>query len=427
MGPGEAPRGRSAEAACAHLSARQIGMTDIQAMIVEEPSQPRPKAATAVVSTGSRKAHVVFLVSHSSAGGAQEIWANLAESFLDRGFKVELCALYPYRAEVRETSPDLAWRYILPARPQSALQAMRLLPAFVRYLRRERPDFVLSAMPAANVLGPLLGKVAGVRTRFITSHHSPAQTHNRLLDLADGVTGALRNVQTIVSVSKAVGDSLGHKPAAYRAKRQTIHNALPPRIERHIEALAASRPARTGTAPRLVATGRLARQKNYPVLLKAMAQLRGVSLDIVGSGPDEAALKALAKELRIDDKVVFHGQTSRERALEILAAGDVFVQPSLFEGHSLGLIEAAKFGLPLVVSNVPVQIEGVTARSGELCGITVDPHDDVALADAIRALLDEDGQLSAWATRARVLAQEATFERMVAAYEALVDAGASNR
>ncbi len=403
-------------------------MTDSQPMSRNDtqPGLPTLRSGAVANAAGNARTSVVFLVSHSSAGGAQEIWANLAESFLARGFRVTLSALYPYRAEIRETAEELPWRYILPRRPTSPLGAVRLVAAFIRFLRRERPDVVLSAMPAANVLGPIFGRLAGVSTRFITSHHSPAQTHHRLLDLADGVTGSFGNVQAVVSVSRAVGDSLAHKPRTYLAKRRTIHNALPPRIERQIETLAHMRSGRIADPPRLVATGRLARQKNYPVLLKAAARLPGVAIDIVGSGPDEAMLKEMALELGVANRVVFHGQTRRERALEILAAGDVFVQPSLFEGHSLGLIEAAKLGLPLVVSNVPVQLEGITSQAGERCGIAVDVHDDEALATAIEGVLEE-GAHRLWADRSKTLALEATFERMVLSYEALVGAGAATQ
>lgn len=377
------------------------------------PDAPRPAAST-------KRPSLAFLVSHSSAGGAQEIWANLAEAFLDRGYPVQLCALYPYRAEIRETAEALPWRYMLPYRPGSPLGLIRLLVGLARYLRRERPDFVFSAMPAANVLGPLVGKLVGAPTRFVTSHHSPAQTHSRLIDFADGLTGSFANVQAVVSVSQAVGDSLAHKPAAYRAKRSTIHNALPPRIESRIEVLAQARMSGRKSGRRLVATGRLARQKNYPMLLKAAVLLDDVMIDIVGSGPDEAELKAMAVSLGVSERVLFHGQCSRERALNILAEGDVFVQPSLFEGHSLGLIEAAKLGLPLVVSNVPVQLEGITSHDGRRCGLAVDPHDHEGFAAAVRSLLDDETERGLWAGRARALAASATFDRMVAAYEALM-------
>jgi glycosyltransferase involved in cell wall biosynthesis len=142
---------------------------------------------------------------------------------------------------------------------------------------------------------------------------------------------------------------------------------------------------------------------------------------IVGTGPEEDMLKTLAAELGVTDRINFVGHRTRKEALEILSSADVFVQPSWFEGHSLGLIEAAKLQLPLVVSSVPVQIEGITAEDGTQCGIAVDPSDDKALAREILRLLDDTSYFSTWTDRARHLANAITYENMILAYEELVN------
>lgn len=363
--------------------------------------------------------HLVFLVSHSSAGGAQEIWANLAEGFAARGHRVQLMALYPLRATVRTTAEGLGWRYVLPRRPRGPVGAVRLIAALARIIRRERPDVVFTAMPAANVAAALAARLAGVPTRVVTSHHSPLDTHNGLLDVADGVTGSLSSVRSVVSVSEAVAASMGAKPLRYRAKGRTIANALPPRIERLLAELAERRHPRAAHGRTVVATGRLAAQKNYPLLIRAAALMPDVLVRIVGNGPDEEALRRLAAEQGVADRVEFLGHRPREEALAVLAAGDVFVQASLFEGHSLGLIEAAKLGLPLVVSNVPVQLEGITAADGERCGLTVGVDDPAGLAAHVAALLDDPTTYALWAGRARKLGAEATYQAMMDAYEEL--------
>lgn len=365
--------------------------------------------------------HIVFLTSHSSAGGAQEIWSNIAGAFAARNFRVSLCALYPYRSDIRITPPSLEWRYIAANRPGSPLAELRLLLALIRFFREERPDYAFSAMPAANVLGPLAAWLSGSRTRCFISHHTPVDTYNQKLNFVDGLVGCLANVAAIISVSNSVAGSLDAKPSIYKRKRVTIHNALPPDVETRLAALAQTR--KPGSPRRrVIATGRLAEQKNYPVLIRAARHMPNAEIFIVGSGPDEEKLKALAAELGVSEQIRFLGQRTREETLTLLASGDVFVQPSLFEGHSLGLIEAAKLGLPLVVSDVPVQIEGITAANGTLCGIAVGLHDDEGLAAAIRRLLEDDAHYQIWTAQAAELAAAASFETMIGAYEALVSA-----
>lgn len=378
-----------------------------------------PAGNVTPVVRAERKAKIAFLVSHSSAGGVQEICANLAEGFLERGYASRLHALYPLRADIRATSPELPWNYIVPKRPSHPLALMALLAALIRFFRTEVPDILLTAMPAANVLAPIAARIAGARTRIFISHHSPVETHNPLLNWLDGLSGSLPNVAGIISVSNTVAQSLERKPDAYRRKRKTILNALPPRIETLIDRLKAERAPLPAGQRRVMATGRLASQKNYPVLIRAARHMPGVEIEIAGTGPDEAALKELAQELGVAERIRFLGHLPRETALARLSGANVFVQPSLFEGHSLALIEAARLELPLVVSDVPVQIEGVTAPDGDTCAQIVPVHDDRKLANALLAVLDPSAARDDWVRRARHLGDSARFSAMLDSYEAL--------
>ncbi len=362
------------------------------------------------------KPSAIFLVTHSSPGGVQELWADLAEGFRARGIDARLIALYPHGQAGHAARSALPWEYVVPQKPKSIRGIFGLIRSLVRLIGSQPPRTMFTAMPAANVLAPVAAKLAGTSTHVVISHHSQVSTYNRLLNLADHWTGSLRSVRSVVSVSRTVSDSLGDKPPGYQRKRLTIHNALPPRIERHLEALAAAENRSEARKRKVVAIGRLSPQKNYPVLLRAAALMPNVEVHIIGSGPDEEELKSLAAELRVTDRVFFVGHRSREEALTLLADADVFVQPSLFEGHSLALIEAAKLQLPLVVSDVPSQVEGVTAPDGTSCGIVVNAHDEKELAVEIERLLDDPSRYRTWSRLSGRLGASATFETMLEAY-----------
>ena len=390
---------------------------------------PSPSSVTlpeSVVAGGAmgrattERTSVVFMMSHSAAGGILEIWTNIAEGLRRRGYDARVCALYPDPFTDRTSATAAGLSHIVEGRPRSARARTRFLSDLVRFFRTEPPDVAVTAMPAANVLVPTAARIAGATTRVIVTHHTPVETYDRVLAAADRWTGRLRNVQAVVTVSDAVGASLDGYPAAYRRKRRTIHNALPPHIEAMIGRIRAGRPAGASGRRCVIATGRLAAQKNYPTLLRAAVHMPGVGIEILGAGPDEAALRVLARDLGIESRVRFCGQVPRELALERLAAADVFAQPSLFEGHSLGLIEAANLHLPLVVSNAPVQVEGVTATDGTRCGTVVDTLDDVALARAITALLDDPTRYAEAVAASAHLAASRTYEAMISAYEALI-------
>ncbi len=328
-------------------------------------------------------------------------------------------ALYPLRESVCETVPSLPWTYVAARQPKGPLAAAHIVFDLARIWRRNRPDLVFTAMPAANAAAALAAALAGLHGRIVISHHSPVETHSRNLNAFDSLTGSLRSVKAVISVSRAVEASLNGKPARYRAKLVTIHNAVPPRIETLLAHLGAAQAPRVMRNRRIVATGRLAAQKNYPLLIRAARDLANATIDIVGNGPDEATLRALAQDQGGADRIHFLGHRPREEALAICAGGDVFVQASLFEGHSLGLIEAAKLGLPLVVSDVPSQIEGITARDGTRCGLTCGVDDPAGLARQINALLDNPPLYAQQAALALRLGAEATFADMLDTYEAL--------
>lgn len=68
----------------------------------------------------------------------------------------------------------------------------------------------------------------------------------------------------------------------------------------------------------------------------------------------------------------------------------------------------------------PVQVEGISAADGSRCGIAVPPDDPAGLAHAMTRLLDDPDEYSRRAADARRLGDEASFERMVGAYETLL-------
>jgi glycosyltransferase involved in cell wall biosynthesis len=363
-------------------------------------------------------ARIAIAITHTTPGGLLELWQDLAAALRAKGHRVDLVAFYPSEDDLGQPQVQPGWTYVLPRRQRSPLAGLALLRGLWRHMRRTRPGVIVTAMPFAGIIASLMGRFA-VPASVIVTHHSPSFTYAPALRRIERRTSAFGNVRAIVCVSQAVADSFCPAPRRYEARLRTIPNALPRDVERELAVL---RDSRTGRSPgrRLVAIGRLVKQKNYPVLLRAMAHLDDVTLDVIGEGEDRADLMAMADALGIAGRVAFRGQLPRAEALRLAAQSDVFVQPSLYEGHSLALIEAACLGLPLIVSDVPTQVEGVTMRSGEICGQIVGHDDDRALAQAVRRLLDRSEDRARWSEAAVRLGQDSTMDEMVTRYEELV-------
>lgn len=358
-----------------------------------------------------------FAMTHSAPGGLREIWNDIAEGLEARGHPVTRFVLYPDGA--RGDGQDAAeegWLHLLSARPAGILGQVRLMAKLIGWIRRTRPSAIITAMPFANVVITLAATLAACGTRVVITHHSPMDTHGKVINQLARLTSRLPAVLAVVCVSQAVASSFGHN-ADQSGKWKVIHNALPQRIERTIDAIRDETPKIPG---RCIAVGRLSHQKNYPLVLHAFALMDSGTLDIVGSGEDEAALKQLANSLGLAGRTRWLGQRDRNQTLQLAAQADVFVQVSHFEGHSLALIEAARLGLPLVVSKVPVQLEGITSAEGQLSGKAVALDRPDMLASALTVLLGSGAERAKWSARARALGLEASNEAMIDAYERLL-------
>jgi colanic acid/amylovoran biosynthesis glycosyltransferase len=147
-----------------------------------------------------------------------------------------------------------------------------------------------------------------------------------------------------------------------------------------------------GAGRRLLFTGRLAGVKGIPILLEALARLRGshpdVELALAGDGPDRAQLEGEAQRLGVAGRVRFLGYQSSDHVRSLLQETDVFVLPSFAEGVPVVLMEAMASGVPVVSTRVAGVAELV---EDGVSGFVVPPGDVGALADAIDALLSDGG------------------------------------
>lgn len=166
-----------------------------------------------------------------------------------------------------------------------------------------------------------------------------------------------------------------------------------------------------GDAPLLVTIARLVPHKGQDTAIRALARLRArhpsLRYLVVGRGPDEARLRALAAELGVGDAVTFAGALPDDEVAEAYATATVYLGLSRregeyeVEGFGISLVEAAASGAPSVAGRaggVPsAVVEGKT-------GVLVDPTDVDAVAAAVGALLDDETRRAALGRTAREVA-----------------------
>ena len=155
---------------------------------------------------------------------------------------------------------------------------------------------------------------------------------------------------------------------------------------------------------KLIAVGRLARDKGFAYLLRAVPKLltQGVVVDveIVGDGEERRNLERLARKLGIADRVRFRGWLTFDDVRSAMSDATILVHPSdgLGDGLPNVLREAMALGTPVIASRVAGIPE---ALDDGRCGILVPPKDVEALASAIAGLLDDAALRRTLADRAR--------------------------
>ncbi len=116
---------------------------------------------------------------------------------------------------------------------------------------------------------------------------------------------------------------------------------------------------------------RLSKEKNLPMVLRAFAKLRqdsrGAVLRVAGEGKERKNLEGLARKLKVQDKVEFLGWLNKEALYSEYRIADCFLLASDFEGWGLAPLEAAYFGLPLVMTDVGVCGEIFQPKNDALC------------------------------------------------------------
>ncbi len=137
----------------------------------------------------------------------------------------------------------------------------------------------------------------------------------------------------------------------------------------------------------MTAVGRLTAVKNYPMLLRAAAEvfqsLPDAVLAVVGEGEAQSSLETFARDLGVENRVRFTG--FRKDVTALLHASDLFVHTSLMEGCPNAVLEAMAMGKPVVATEVGGVPELVL--HGET-GLLVPSGDEAALARALEGLLE---------------------------------------
>jgi len=117
---------------------------------------------------------------------------------------------------------------------------------------------------------------------------------------------------------------------------------------------------------RVLSIGRLTYYKGHEVLIRAAAEMRNIRVVIVGEGDKRRDLENLIEKLKIQDRVLLCGRLSETRLQALLAGSDCFCLPSVERTEAFGLVllEAMRYGKPVIAGDIPGSGVGWVVRNG---------------------------------------------------------------
>lgn len=296
---------------------------------------------------------VTILALHLGYGGIENAVATLANLLCEK-YEVEILSVYRlYNEPVFDIDERVKIRYISNIKPNKKEMKFylekknfkmffkgigkSLETGFVKYiktasaLRKLDCDVIISTRTVHNML---VSKFAPKKIRKIAWEHNH---HNNNKKYINSLVKSCNGVNNLVLVSneltKFYGNYLGKK-VVY------IPNCLD-KLPNKLSKL---------DSENLISVGRLSKEKGFDDLLRLFKTLSikhpNWKLNIVGDGMERGNLLELAEELKLGDKVIFHGYQNKEYINELLLNSSIYVMTSHTESFGLVLIEAMSYGIP---------------------------------------------------------------------------------
>ena len=299
---------------------------------------------------------ITFLIKHLGYGGITKTTITLANLLVQK-FDVEIIATFKLYSESPYTIDEkVSLKYLIEDLKPNKKEVdfykgnknyskyfkelfksvkIRALSdrLMIKTIKNLDSDVVITTRSYYNYL---VSKYAPENVRKIAWEHLH---HNNDIKYINKLVESCENINSLVLVSNELKDFYKEKLGK---KVEFIPNCLE-NVSRKLSKL---------DTLNIVSSGRLAKEKGFDDLLKVFKKVSNkfpeAKLNIVGDGMERNNLLELAKELKLGEKVEFHGYQNNEYINELLQDSSLYVMTSLTESFGLGLIEAMNYGIPCI-------------------------------------------------------------------------------
>jgi glycosyltransferase involved in cell wall biosynthesis len=281
----------------------------------------------------------------------------------------------------------------------------------IKVIKKDKPDIIVSSIMRANLISRIACKIT--RTTIVGTFVNDSYGHIRVNEQKEAAQ--YRKFRIFWLLDKWTARFCNHWIS--NAKCIAISNAKALNIDAEsIRIIYRGRDAKKIKAwsnniidPqkkfRFVFIGRLIQTKGILNLIKAFSIVNkthfNVHLDIYGAGVLEDKIYKSAIENHVTEKITLHGLVPN--AIEKIYEANCFVFPSWSEGFSGSLIEAMLTGIPIIASDIPMNLEAIEHNKTAIVHSVNNPQD---LADKMKEMIDQYSQKIEMGVNARLIAQQ---------------------
>jgi glycosyltransferase involved in cell wall biosynthesis len=300
------------------------------------------------------KKKISLFIPTLEGAGAEKIVLTLANSFVSKGYHVDLIVIKFKGAFCEQVDSSINVINL------NCKRVIFSLFPLINYLNLNKPDILLASLTHINIVSIIAGLFSRVKTKVIVIEHSlktklfkNLNLKNRMVDLFMLFT--YPKAYRVVAVSKEVAKNISVRSGIELSKIDIINNPIYSNsiILKSKENL--NHPwFLENQPPVILSVGRLTEEKNFSLLIRAFANVRNkynVRLLILGEGKLREQLTALASKLGVEKDFCMPGFV--ENPYAYMSRASLFVMSSDYEGFGNVLVEAMACGTPIISTNCP--------------------------------------------------------------------------
>lgn len=329
--------------------------------------------------------HLAIFLPSLGAGGAEKVILSLAERFVARGIRCDLVIAIDSGRWLDRVPAGVC---LVRLHKQKALSAVF---ALARYLRRERPDALLSTIFSANIaalIAAALSRVGRIVIREANHVEIDVRAETKAQTWMNRIAAGwlYPRADVVIAVAESVREGLLRIHLVPESRIRVIRNPV------SLVSLSKGTQPHVRDGSTVLACGRLEPQKDHATLLRAFAALRsrlGAKLVVLGEGSLLQTLQTQAINLGIHNDVAFVGFDPDPE--QWMRSASVFAHTALYEGFSNVLLEALAAGCPVVAVDDSTGGVREVLADGKY-GTLVPVGDDRAVASAIEQVLTKKVQ-----------------------------------